>query len=144
MPNVVIASTDPLCQSAKNWLVQNNKAVVGPPIDQLEDGNQLIIIAHDTEMGDGSGFVNSINNYPFPMAAKFDVILIVCSAASTLFEKELLTPAERIANYFQRTVHASRTVVQGTWDASKMNMDGDFINVTPNTDITSLMSNLKL
>lgn len=144
MPNVVIASPDPLCQSAKKWLVDNQGAVDGPVIDLLESGKTLFIVAHDTEMGDASAFLKAIDTCDFPMEANFKIILIVCSAASMSFGKGLLTPAERIANHFQRPVLASKNVVHGTWNATQMTLIGDYNEIPPNTDITSLISKLKL
>jgi hypothetical protein len=59
MSNIVIASNDPVCQNAKNWFIRNQNCIEGPPIGDLEDGETLFIIAHDTDLGTGESLINS-------------------------------------------------------------------------------------
>ena len=145
MPNIVIATQDEICQSAKNWFVKHQDCINdGSRIDELGDGDFLYIIAHDAEMKDGTEFIEYICKFDSPMS-KFTIRMIVCSAASLLFSKGLMTPAERIANHFKRTVWASKTVVTGIWnDDGNANFKGDFIRVDPETDIETLMERLKI
>jgi hypothetical protein len=144
MANIVIASNDPGCQSAKSWFMTNQHYVSGPPLDALKDNDKLVIIAHDAELGDGTALIQELAKSNFPMSANFSVVLIVCSAASGQFGSELMTPAERIANHFHRPVHAARGVVTGTWDPKGANFVGEFIVVHPDTDITSLLGRLSI
>lgn len=143
MSNIVIASTNSLCQNAKNWFIKNQGYKEGPPLDSLEDTERLLIIAHDAELGDASAFLKALDGYDFPMA-EFEIVLIVCSAASLKFGKDLLSPAERIANHFKRDVHAAKGIVNGQWNPQYASFVGDYLVVTPNTDITSLMQKLSL
>ncbi|MCC4592182.1 hypothetical protein LL974_13635 [Xanthomonas campestris pv. cannae] len=145
MTNVVIASNDPLAQSLQAFLINQQGFVAGPPLDPLGNGNQLWIVAHDSELGDGSAFLrNLLQNTDFPMEVAFEVVLIVCSAASLDFGSELLTPAERIANTLGRNVIASSTDVYGQWGPNGFAFQGNFVTVTPNTDLTSLFDQLTL
>jgi hypothetical protein len=145
MPNVVIASNDPLSQSAKDWFIKFNGYVQGPPIDELEGNDTLLIIAHDNELKDGTPLIDFLIKEDFPMVP-FVMRLIVCSAASMKWGRGLLSPAELIANHFRRTVFASTTIVNGIW-SNTMGLAifrGDWLAVTPDTDIISLMEKLHI
>jgi len=143
MANIVLASNDQLAQNLAGWLITNLNFKKGPPIDSLKDGETLAIIAHDTELASGKEFIQNLLKYDFPMT-QFNVFLFTCSAAGYDFSEELITPAERIANGLNRVVHASTTVVSGQWGPLGLFVNGNFINVKPNTDITSLFSKLTL
>ena len=143
MSNIVIASKNLLCQSAKDWFVTSQHYQEGPPIDSLKDGENLIIIAHDSELGDGSGLVAILSKDDTPMS-KFNVLLIVCSAASQKFGKNLVSPAECLANHFKRDVHAAKNLVFGKWDASGAVFTGEYVVVPWGSDVTVLMSKLNI
>jgi hypothetical protein len=144
MSNVVIASNDTVCQSAKEWFKRKLQYVEGPPVDVLKDGEQLVVIAHNTDLRDATAFQSFISKYDFPMAAKFTVFLIVCSAASMDFMTELKTPAERVADFFQRTVRASDTVVVGEWNESGAVFTGTYRDIKPGDGVTDRLANLSL
>lgn len=144
MSNVVIASKDALCQSAKKWFVDKKKFAEGlEKFSSLKDGESLIIIAHDKELGDSSGLIEELRKQDFPMT-KFKVLLIVCSAASLDSVSGIVTPAEALANYFRRSVEASTTVVTGKWTDTFSTFEGSFITVYPHTDIISQFENLTI
>lgn len=144
MSNIVIASNDALCQSAKNWFVQNNKASEGPAIDNLGDGDILYVIAHDNELGSGEEFTQYVSSSTgnFPMT-KWKCVLIVCSAAA-LPQVGIVSAAENVANYFQRPVFASTTTVYGEWDNNGAQFTGEFITVNPGDDIESRFANMTI
>ena len=146
MANIVIASDDQLCQSAMNWFVKHQKCVNDTAkIDTLKDGEKFYIIAHDIELGDASQLIEYMSQFDFPMEADFMIVLIVCSAHTLNFTQGLVTPAEAIANHFQRNVYASKTLVYGRWsDDGAASFTGDYLTVTPNTDIESLFEKLKI
>lgn len=144
MPNIVIASDDKLCQSAKEWFIKYQKCIDNPSkIDTLDDGDLLYIIAHDNELGDATQLIKYLSQFDMPVK-NFRILLIVCSAAGYDYEKDLLTPAERIANHFRRPVWASKTVVTGIWNDDGATFKGDYIVVEPDSDITSLLEKLKI
>jgi hypothetical protein len=142
MANIVIASTDSICQSAKEWFKKYQKFVEGTT-DKLANGDVLLIIAHDSELGDGSAFVQ---HFPAPKdtSMKFGITLIVCGAAGMTYLKDLMTPAERIANHFNQPVQAADSVVYGEWNDTGAKFTGKYITVNPGTDVTSLMSKLSV
>ncbi|HEX8563518.1 MAG TPA: hypothetical protein VF676_11115 [Flavobacterium sp.] len=144
MSNIVIASNDALCQSAKNWFVQNNIAVEGPALDKLGDGDKLYIIAHDTELGSGEDFsryvLSSTTNFPM---TNWVCVLIVCSAAA-LPQGKILSAAENVANFFKRPVMASTTTVYGQWSATGATFTGEYRTVNPGEDVESLFENLTI
>ena len=145
MTNVVIASQDPLAQNLKNFLLDQQGFVAGPPLDPLQNGNQLWIVAHDNELGDGGAFLQALlQNTDFPMDIAFDVVLIVCSAGSLNFGSDLLTPAERIANALSRNVIASTTDVYGQWGPHGYGFQGNVVTVAPNRDPTNLFDQMSL
>lgn len=137
MSNVVIASKDALCQSAKKWFTDKKKFAEGlEKFNSLKDKELLIIIAHDTELGDSSELITELQKQDFPMT-DFKVLLIVCSAESMDSVSGLVTPAEALANYFNRPLEASTSVVTGKWTDSFSTFEGSFITVYPKTDILS-------
>ncbi len=145
MTNVVVASQDPLAQSLQTFLLDQQGFVAGPPLDALQNGNQLWIVAHDNALGDGSAFLDALlQNTDFPMDVAFEVVLIVCSAGSLNFGSDLLTPAERIANALSRNVIASTTDVYGQWGPNGYALQGNFITVAPNSDLTNLFDQMSL
>jgi hypothetical protein len=145
MTNVVIASQDPLAQSLQTFLINQQGFAAGPPLDALQNGNQLWIVAHDNELGDGSAFLQALLQHTdFPMDVAFEVVLIVCSAGSLNFGSDLLTPAERIANALSRTVIASTTDVYGQWGPHGYAFQGNFVTVAPNSDLTNLFDQMSL
>jgi len=146
MPNIVIASKDNLCQSAKNWFVKFKNCVETMALDNLGDNDTLYIIAHDAELGDADALINMIGKATanVPMT-NFKVILIVCSAASLLFSKDLQTPAENLANFLKRNVLASENNVLGIWnDQGNASFKGKYVVVKPGDDLLSLFANMKV
>ncbi|MEM8927649.1 MAG: hypothetical protein AAGC45_05565 [Bacteroidota bacterium] len=145
MCNVVIASKDALCQSAKNWFVTKKGYEEGlESFSNLGDGKQLIIIAHDNELADGNGLIAELQKQAFPMT-DFKVILVVCSAAALNdFTTGVVTPAENLANYFKRSVFASTDIVVGQWDDSGAQFKGNYKEVKPGEDIISKLEGLDL
>jgi hypothetical protein len=142
MANIVIASNDPNCQSAKEWFKAHQKFEEGT-IDKLANGDALLIIAHDTELGDASAFVQ---HFPAPKdpSIKFTITLIVCGAAGTTFLKDLKTPAEWIANHFKQPVQAADSVVYGVWGDKGATFTGKYTTVMPDSDITSALGKMSI
>lgn len=145
MANVVIASDDQLCQSAKAWFKKNKNCLEGiENFDKLKDGDWLYIIAHDNELGDAEGLIGALQKQDFPVE-QFQVLLIVCSAHSHQYTKKLATPAEELANFFRRTVYASKSIVYGNWDDNYgAYFQGDYYAVEPDTDLESLFKKFSI
>jgi len=144
MANTVITSDNELSKSLGQWLVTYKGFKNGlENFSSLKDGEELVVVAHDFELGTGTPLLEALTKEEYPMT-EFKVILIVCSAADLSFGADLLSPAENIANALNRDVLASTTVVYGEWGDGGLTIQGNFITVKPNTDLTSLMQQLTL
>lgn len=144
MANLVIASNDEICQSAKNWFVNSQRYLEGfENFSELSEGSKLIIIGHDEELGDGSELLALLQEQDFPMV-DFEVILIVCSAHSLEYTQDIITPAENIANSLRRVVWAATDTVYGKWDQDGAYFKGTFIAVEPDSDILSKLIRMTL
>ncbi|RXJ59997.1 hypothetical protein [Candidatus Marinarcus aquaticus] len=144
MTNVVIASNDEVCQSAKNWFVNSQGYLEGfENFSELSEDSKLIIIGHDEELGDGDELLALLQEQDFPMV-DFEVILIVCSAHSLKCTKDIITPAEKIANSLRRVVWAATDTVYGQWDQDGAHFSGTYIAVEPDSDILSKFRQMTL
>ncbi len=144
MPNIAIASNDALCKNLKSWFIKHYKCGDENQFENMEDGDHLYIIAHDSEMKNGDEFIQYISRFNYPMT-DFEITLIVCSADSYMFSEGLLKPSEAIANHFKRPVLASSTIVTGVWnDDGTAFFSGNFKKINPGDDIISKMNNLNI
>src|SRR6218665_2170823 len=144
MADIAISSNDNGCKSLQSWFFKYKNCQGPDGFSGLQSGETLYIIAHDSELKDGSGLIGIMLGWDYPMT-DFNIVLIVCSANSYMFSEDLVTPAERIANHFKRNVLASDTIVTGVWnDDGTAFFKGNFKVVHPGDDLISKFGNLKL
>lgn len=142
MSSVVFASPYAGSQAVKKWLIQNKK-YVDSDLTKLANGDTIVIAGHDVELGDGTAFLKSLPKVDLSKI-NFSVILIVCSAQTFDFTKQIETPAETIANYFNRNVLAATNTVTADISNLEIVLGGNFQIVSPQSDVNSLFSKLSI
>jgi hypothetical protein len=131
------------CVNLKKSLISKGFRDAAP--DGIQDGEGLIVVAHDTEFGNGSELLKYLQKYDALMA-KYKVLLVVCHAASQTNGSDLETPAELVASTLKRQVIAADSIVVAKYkfDEDKVTISGDFKLVEPGSDINSLMGGLNI
>lgn len=142
MANVVISSNDKLCLDTKNEFLKRGCIEGIENISELRDNDLFIIIAHDNELNSGDDLIDALSGEDFPMDAQFQVVLIVCNAHDK--GKGILSPAENIANFFNRNVIASTNVVEIVNINGSIDFTGNFVTVKPYSDFVSRFSQMRL
>lgn len=113
MTNVIITSSDPVAQQHKDFLIKTMG--YSDRLADIHEGGTLRIIGHDTEMANGDAFIRYVTeHHQKPTVRNFKIELITCYAASTWYN----CPAQKLADFFDQPVRASRSKVFTTYQSS--------------------------